>query len=231
MLALVRLIETRPLPPRPASIDSLVKMMDYPEYRDSLFTMLHRYRGVIALPGESFGITDKAEHRTPLEPETKPMYIAAHTLSHSQRQILDEQVKDMLQQGIIQPSLSPWNSLLFLIPKKDGQFILAVGFRKVTEVTKDDRYPLLALSDLLMSQGHGNKNISSLGLLSGYWEVPMASDSRKITAFSTSNGHFDWPCMTFALKSAPIAFQRMIITLFFDMLGSGVYTYLDDLLI
>ncbi len=37
--------------------------------------------------------------------------------------------------------------------------------------------------------------------------------------------------MTFGLKSAPISFQRMINTLFSDMLGNHVFAYLDDVLI
>ncbi len=101
---------------------------------------------------------------------------------------MDEQIDDMLQQGVIQPSKSPWNSPLFLVPKKDGQFRPVIDFRKDSEVTEDDRFPLPVLSDLLMSLGHGNKFFSSLDLLSGYWQVPFAPESREITALSTPNG-------------------------------------------
>ncbi len=146
-------------------------------------------------------------------------------------QVVDEQIEDMLQQGFIQPSKSPWNSFLFLVPKKDGQFRPVIDFRKVNEVTKDDRFPLPVLSDLLMSLGHGNKFFSSLDLLSGYWQVPLTPESREITAFSITNGHFEWVRMPFGRKSAPITFQRMINHLFSGTLGKGVYAYLDDLLI
>ncbi len=66
----------------------------------------------------------------------------------------------------MQPSRSPWNSHLFLILKKDGQFRPVIDFRKVSEVTEDDRYPLPILSDLLVSLVHGNKTFSNLDLLS-----------------------------------------------------------------
>ncbi len=82
-----------------------------------------------------------------------------------------------------------------------------------------------------MSLGHGNKFFSSLDMLSGYWQVPLAPESKEITAFSTPNGHFEWLCMLFGLKSAPTTFQRMINHLFSGTLGKGVYAYLDDLLI
>ncbi len=54
-----------------ASLDPLVKIMDYPEHRDSLLTLLYKYCEVIALPGESLGATDKAKHHIKLKPETK----------------------------------------------------------------------------------------------------------------------------------------------------------------
>ncbi len=144
---------------------------------------------------------------------------------------MDEQIDDMLQQGVIQPSKSPWNLPLFLVPKKDGQFRPVIDFRKINEVTEDDRLKFPVLSDLLMSLGHGNKVFSSLDLLSCYWQVPLAPDSMEITAFSTPNRHFEWLCMPFGLKSAPITFQRMINHMFSGTLGKGVYAYLDDLLV
>ncbi len=146
------------------SLDSLVKVVDYPEHRPSLLSLLNKYRSVIALPGEPLGPTSKAEHLIRLKSGAQPVYIPAYRLPHSQIQVVDEQIDDMLQQGVIQPSKSPWNSPLFLAPKKDGQFRPVIDFRKVNEVTEDDRFPLPVLSDLLMSLGHGNKFFSTLDL-------------------------------------------------------------------
>ncbi len=165
-------------------------------------TLLGRYCEVTALPGERFGATDKTEHHIKLKPGIQPIYIPAYRLPHCQRQIVDEQIKDMLEQGVIQHSASLWNSLLFLVPKKDGQYRPVIDFRRANEVTEDDRYPLPILKDLLMSLGQGNKIFSSLHLLSGYWQVPMAPKSREIIAFSTPTGHHEFRRMSFRLKSA-----------------------------
>ncbi len=175
-------------------------MMDYPEHKDSLLTLLHKYREFIALPAESLGAANKAEHHIKLKPETKPVYIPAFRLSHSQRQTVDEEIKDMLKQDVIQASRSVRNSPLFLIYKKDGQFRPVIDIRKVDEVTKDDRCPLSVPSDLLLSLRHGSKVCSILNLLSGYWQVPVAPESRKITAFSTPSRYFEWLRMPFGLS-------------------------------
>ncbi len=64
-----------------ASLDSLVKVVDYPEHRSSLLTLLNKYRSVIALTGAA----SKAEHLIRLKSGAKPVYIPAYRLPHSQR--------------------------------------------------------------------------------------------------------------------------------------------------
>ncbi len=95
----------------------------------------------------------------------------------------------------------------------------------------DDHYPLPVLRNLLMCLGRGNKVFSTLDLLSGYWQLPIAPNSREVTAFSTPNGHYEWTRMRFGLKGAPLTFQRTMNNIFGDMLGNSVYIYLDYIII
>ncbi len=83
-----------------------------------------------------------------MKPNTHSVYIPAYQFPHSQMQIVDQQFKEMLDQGIIQHSRLP----SFPCPeKKCGYYRPFIDFRKVNEVTEDDRYPLPILSDLLCS--------------------------------------------------------------------------------
>ena len=79
--------------------------------------------------------TDFTEHHIELKPGTQPIYMPAYRLPHSKRAIIDNQVKEMLDQGVIQHSHSPWNSPLFLVPKKDGTYRPVIDFRRVNKVT------------------------------------------------------------------------------------------------
>ncbi len=148
------------------------------------------HRGAIALP-EHLGVTHCAEHHIKLKPGSRPVYIDAYKIPHSQRG--EELIKDMLDQEVTQESNSPWNSPIFLVPKKDSTLRPVIDFRRVNEVTVDDHYSLPVLRDLLMCLGRGNKVFSSLDLLSGYWQLPMAPESREVTRSvrqtATFSGH------------------------------------------
>ncbi len=177
-----------------ASLDSLSlsvgAIADNPNLRQRLLETLHKYRAAIALLGEPLGTTTLTEHSINIKPNVKPVYIPAYRLPHSQRELVNDQIKDMMKQGVIQHSRSPGTVRCSSFLKKDGTFRPVTDFRRVNEVTEDDRYPLPVSEDLLMNLGKGNQYFSSPDLRSGYWQVPMEPDSRKVTAFSTPQGHF-----------------------------------------
>ena len=50
--------------------------------------------------------------------------------------VVNNQVNDMLDRGLIQLSNSPWSSPIVLAPKKDGDYRFCVDFRRVNSVTK-----------------------------------------------------------------------------------------------
>lgn len=62
-------------------------------------------------------------------------------------QEIEKQVEDMLKQGIIQESNSPYNSPLWVVPKKmDNSKVqkwrIVIDYRKINEITIDDKFPL-----------------------------------------------------------------------------------------
>ena len=208
-----------------------VSVSDYPEAKPPLLQLLAQHRPAIALAGEPLGVTDKISHHIALKPGAQPSYVPSYRLPHSQRLLAQQKVDELIQEGVIQESHSPWNSPLFLVPKKDGSYRPVIDFRKVNALTVPDHYPLPVLSELLQSIGKHNTVFSSLDLLSGFWQIPMDKDSREITAFSTPTGHYEWLRLPMGLRNAPLTFQRMINSLFAGAIGNGLFVYLDDLII
>ena len=80
-----------------------------------LVKLLRDFDDVIALPGDDLGFTDLIEHGIPLIPGARPSFVPAYRIPHKQRAEVDTAVDEMMKQGVIESSNSPWNSPIFLV--------------------------------------------------------------------------------------------------------------------
>ena len=115
----------------------------------------------------------------------------------------------MLEAGIIVPSSSPWTSPLVPVRKKDGSLRLCVDYRRLNQVTQEDRYPMPRVEELLEQLGSA-RFITTLDLTKGYYQVSVHPDDREKTAFMCPMGKFQFVRMPFGLKGAPTTFQRLM---------------------
>nr|GEY67279.1 reverse transcriptase [Tanacetum cinerariifolium] len=60
------------------------------------------------------------DHHIPLLPNKSPINVRPYRYSHYQKQIMTDLISDMLKEGLIKPSNSPYSSLVLLVRKKDG---------------------------------------------------------------------------------------------------------------
>ena len=71
-----------------------------------------------------------------------PIKQSYRRLAQKQQEIADEEIDKMLDQGIIEPSNSPWASPIVIVTKKDGTPRFCIDYRKLNEVSRKDAYPL-----------------------------------------------------------------------------------------
>jgi len=65
------------------------------------------------------------------------------------REEAERVVQEMHEQGVIEPSASPWASPIVLVGKKDGSTRFCVDYRKLNHVTHKDSYPLPRIDDTI----------------------------------------------------------------------------------
>ena len=210
------------------TLDKELSSIDFPNVRNDLLTLLNKFRCTVALTGDKLGRTNVIEHEIVLQEGSKPFFVPNYRLPVGRREVVDDLISDMKEQGVVSESKSPYNSPLLLVPKKDGSWRLVIDFRKLNSNTIPDRLPMPVLDEVLANLG-GAKVFSSLDLLSGYWQVPLSESSKKLTAFSTHRDHLQYNVMPFGLSNAPLTFVRLMNLVLGNM--PGVYCYLDDIIV
>ena len=107
---------------------------------------------------------------------------------------------------------------------------MCIDYRALNHQTKKDVYPLPRIDDLL-DKLVGAYYLSTIDLTSGYHQVAVAPGDTEKTAFVTRYGLFEFTVLPFGLFNAPSTFQRLMNSVFYDVLDDFVLCYIDDVLV
>ncbi|UYV80221.1 hypothetical protein LAZ67_18002076, partial [Cordylochernes scorpioides] len=175
------------------------------------------------------GRTNLAKHQIHTE-DAKPIKHKPYRVSAKERTIIKDQIDEMLEEGIIRQSSSPWSFPVILVKKRDGKYRFCVDYRKLNEVTVKDVYPIPRIDDV-MDTLQGSKYFSAIDLKSGYWQVEIEERDKEKTAFTTAHGLYEFNVMPFGLCNAPATFERNMDNVLGNLRWQICLCYLDDVII
>ncbi|XP_042207270.1 uncharacterized protein LOC121856033 [Homarus americanus] len=136
---------------------------DWPLKVEDVTRMLQEYKHLF---GDVPWACNLRELQVTLLPETTPIKQAPFKTIPANRNILREEVDDLLQHELIEPSDSDWVSPCVLVPRLDGSFRMCADYRA-------DTYPLPRIDDILDSIGQA-KFVTKLDIMNGCYQVKLA---------------------------------------------------------
>lgn len=197
--------------------------------KERLVQLLEKYNDVFSKHSLDCGEAKGFVHRIRLMDE-RPFRLPYRRVPPAHYQKLRQVLSEMEEQGIIRKSVSEYASPLVLVWKKDGSLRICTDFRWLNARTIKDAHPLPHQADCLAALG-GNAFFSTMDLTSGFYNIPMAEEDKKYTAFTTPLGLHEYNRMPQGLSNSPASFMRMMLSIFGDLNFSSLLCYLDDLLV
>lgn len=202
------------------------------EEKREILRLCYVYRDLFYSENIPLTFTHAVKHELRLTDDT-PIFVRSYRQPPQQRNEIKNQVDNLLKQGIIRESVSPWSCPVHIVPKKPDasgkvKWRLVIDYRRLNDRIVEDKYPLPNIHDILDRLGRA-QYFSTLDLASGYHQVEMHPRDIEKTAFSTERGHYEFLRMPFGLKNAPSTFQRLMDHILRGL--DNVFTYLDDVII
>ena len=155
----------------------------------------------------------------------------AYTMTLKKEEALNQWLDKQLKAGLIVESKSRYVAPYFYIPKKDSSLWLIQDYRKLIQVTIKGKTPLPLIGEVIDKLKEA-KYFNKLDLIWRYNNVQIKEDNEWKAVFLMNKGLFELQVMYFGLCNSPRTFQRIMNSIFQELLHEGVLAnYMDDFVI
>ena len=113
-----------------------------------LVNLVEEYSDIFALDAMELGSTNLVTHCIDTG-DSSPIRQPARRVPFALHARMEQLVKDMMKQGVIQHSSRPWTSPVVLVKKKDGSHRFCVDYRQLNSIAKMDVFPFPRVDDTL----------------------------------------------------------------------------------
>lgn len=202
------------------------------EQKREIKNLIDKHRKVFAKDKYDIGTVKDYEARIDLL-EDKYCSKRPYRCSIEDKKEIEQQVAKLLENKLIEESYSPFAAPVTLAFKREEnrRSRLCIDFRDLNKIVVPQAQPFPLIEDI-MAKTRNCKYFTNLDINSAFWSIPLRIEDRNKTGFITQDGHWQWTCMPFGLKTSPAIFQRILSNILRKYkLTEFAVNYIDDILI
>ena len=199
------------------------------EDRDALLAIVANNNNTFSKTDYDIGKVKGVKHSYVLT-DSIPFKVRQRNLPPRMYAAARDHLNQLLDKGIIRPSISPYSSAPMFLQKPDGRVRMVTDLRYLNNKTVRDCYALPRFDDIL-PYFCGKKYFSKMDIRSGYYNIEVAEEDKEKTAFGTVFGLYEYNRMVQGAKTSAATFQRCMENILRPMLYEGAIAFLDDVII
>lgn len=178
--------------------------------REQIDELLKKYRHIFAQHKFDVGRVKNYEAFIDLQVD-QYCYKRPYRCSVADKIEIEKQISELLKYNLIEESYSPFAAPVTLAFKRDEgkKSRLCIDFRDLNKIIVPQFQPFPLIEDLMV-ETIDCKFFTTLDINSAFWSIPLRIRDRPKTGFVTQDGHYQWTCLPFGLKTSPAIFQRIL---------------------
>ncbi|KAL3699383.1 hypothetical protein R1sor_017405 [Riccia sorocarpa] len=131
------------------------------------------------------------DHAIDIVPDSQPTAVPSRRMSYDELKELKNQLKELVAQGILRSSISPYAAPVLFVAKRDGGIRMCADYRALNKITVKNKYPLPLMEECTDRLATG-KYFTKLDLRSGYHQIRIKEGDEEKTAVRTRYGLFEY---------------------------------------
>ena len=182
---------------------------DFPDL-ERLRTILCKYGPTVFAPRDTMGLQVSPAVLRLRDPSARLPRQACRFVSRAVMPHLEYELKKMEEKGIIRRvTEATCCSPLCITPKADGYIRLAIDYRLINDLLEKSALPIPQMG-LLFDYFKNCQYFAGLDALDGYFQHPLAEESKYLTCFTTPFGLFEFNFLPQGICNAPGIFSQSI---------------------
>lgn len=202
-----------------------------------LVDLLYEYRHVFAKELHELPGLKDFEYDIQLKEGAQPARPRQYRYPPAQQKIIQSQLDEWEQAGIIKEGSPVWTHPIVLVKKKalkpgdPPKYRICLDLRKLNEHVVIHAHPIPTFQRIVESfQGHSPVYMSLMDAHAGYLQVNISPKSSKMLGIETDYKTYEMLRLPFGLSVSPMAYQRIMNKITADYLYRFCVSYIDDLL-